>query len=81
MHCGQSFFNLRLRAYYYGDLTNLHLVAIPMFERHTTENMFNMVVKFFDALYGRWCDKLIKVPSNGKNTMTNHHSWFVTCMV
>ncbi|CAM6036431.1 unnamed protein product [Sphagnum compactum] len=80
-HCRQSFFNLHLRACNCGDLTNLHLVAVPMFERHTTENMFNMVVKFLNALYSRWCDKLIGVSSNGENTMTGRHSGFVTCMV
>ncbi|CAK9269226.1 unnamed protein product [Sphagnum jensenii] len=57
-HRGQSFFDLRLCACYCGDLTNLHLVIVPMFERHTAENMFNMVIKFFDALYDWWRDKL-----------------------
>lgn len=70
-----------MRACYYGDLTNLHLVAIPMFERHTVENMFNMVIKFLDALYGQWCNKLIGVLSNGENMMTNRHYGFVMCMV
>jgi len=66
---------------YYSDLMNLHLVAISMFECHTIENMFNMVVKFFDTLYGRWHDKLIEVSSDGENTMTDRHSGLVTCMV
>jgi len=77
---GQSFFDLCLCAFYCGDFMNLHLDAIPMFERHITENMFNMVVKFLDALYDRWCDKLIKVSSNGENTTTGRHSGFVMCM-
>ncbi len=64
-HCGQSFFDLCMRTCYCSDLMNLHLVTVPMFERHTVENMFNMVVKFFDALYGRWHDKLTGVSSNG----------------
>lgn len=70
-----------MRTYYYGDLTNLHLVTIPMFECHTIENMFNMVVKFLYALYNRWHNKLIGVLSNRKNTMIGHHSTFVTHMV
>jgi hypothetical protein len=77
MHRGQSFFDLRLLAYYCNDLTNLHLVVVPMFERQTAENMFNMVVKFLDTLYGRWRNKLIRVSSDGKNMMTGHHSGFV----
>jgi hypothetical protein len=63
---GQSFFDLCLCAFYCGDFTNLHLDAVPMFECHITENMFNMVVKFLDALYDWWCDKLIRVSSNGR---------------
>jgi len=57
-HHGQSFFDLHMCACYCGDLTNLHLVIVPMFERHTAENMFNMVIKFFDAIYDWWHDKL-----------------------
>uniref|UniRef100_M4BBN5 Uncharacterized protein n=1 Tax=Hyaloperonospora arabidopsidis (strain Emoy2) TaxID=559515 RepID=M4BBN5_HYAAE len=30
---------------------NLHLKAIPILDSHTTEKSFNMMVKFFDALY------------------------------
>jgi hypothetical protein len=78
---GQSFFDPHLCACYYGDLKNLHLVTVPMFEHHTTENMFNMVVKFLDTLYNQWRNKLIGVSSNGKNTMTDRHYGFVTRMV
>ncbi len=52
-----------------------------MFEHHIAKNMFNMVVKFFNALYSRWRNKLIEVSSNGENMITSHHSGFVTCMV
>jgi hydrogenase maturation factor len=48
-HRGQSFFNLRVRIYFRGQLLNLHMVAIPMFDRHTANNIFNMQVKFLDA--------------------------------
>jgi hypothetical protein len=80
-HYGQFFFDLCLRTYYYGDLMNIHLVAVPMFERHTAENMFNTVIKFLDALYGRWRDKLIRMSSDRKNTMISCHFGFVTRMV
>ncbi len=79
--CGQSFFNLCLCTCYYCDLMNLHLVVVPMFERHTAKNMFNMVIKFFDVLYGRWHDKLIRMSSDGENMMTSRHFGFVMGMV
>jgi hypothetical protein len=71
-HHGQHFFDLRLHVCYRGILLNLHLVAIPQFDCHTTLNTFNtfnMLVKFLDALYGLWRRKLINVGTNGEPTM------------
>ncbi|RLO05989.1 hypothetical protein DYB28_008386 [Aphanomyces astaci] len=50
-HRGQSFFDLRTRVCYRGFLIKLHLVAIPMFERHTAANIFRLIVNFLDVLY------------------------------
>ncbi|RHZ28071.1 hypothetical protein DYB37_002647 [Aphanomyces astaci] len=81
IHRGQSFFDLRLRLYWHGRLLNLHLVALPMFDRHTAENMFNMIVKLLDALFPKWRAKLIGVSSDGENTMTGRHRGLVTMLV
>jgi hypothetical protein len=48
-HRGQHFFDLRMC--YHDVLLNLHLVAIPQFDRHIVLNTFNMLVKFLDVLY------------------------------
>jgi hypothetical protein len=80
-HRGQSFFDLCIGIYFRGRLLNLHLVMIPMFDRHTTNNIFNMLVKFFDTLYGKWCAKLIGMSSDGGNTMTGRHTSLVTRMI
>jgi hypothetical protein len=64
-----------------GILSNLHLVAIPMFERHTAENIFNLIVRFLDALNGTtmiWYAKLMSVSTNGENRMTGCHRGVVT---
>jgi hypothetical protein len=34
-----------------------------MFDRHTPDNIFNMLVKFLDALYSKWRAKLIGMSS------------------
>jgi negative regulator of replication initiation len=52
-----------------------------MFDRHTTDNIFNMLVKFLDALYGKWRTKLISMSSDGENTMTGRHTDLVTRMI
>jgi hypothetical protein len=80
-HREQAFFDLRVRMCFQGVLFNLHLVAIPMFERHTAMNMFNMLVKFRDALYHPWRAKLIGTSSDGENTMTGRHGELVTRIV
>jgi len=64
-----------------GILSNLHLVAIPMFERHTAENIFNLIVRFLDALNGTtmiWRAKLMSVSTDGENRMTGCHRGVVT---
>jgi len=81
MHRGQSFFNLRIRICFHGRLLNLHLVVIPMFDRHTTGNIFNMLVKFLDTLYSKWRAKLIGMSSDGENTMTSRHTGLVIRMI
>jgi hypothetical protein len=80
-HRGQSFFDLRVRICFHGRLLNLHLVVIPMFDCHTTGNIFNMLVKFLDALYGKWRAKLIGMSSHGDNMMTSRHTGLVTHMI
>jgi hypothetical protein len=77
-HGGQSFFDLRVRVCYRGELVNLHLFAIPKFERHSARNIFNLISKFMDALYAKWRDKLIGMSSDGEKTMTVCHSGVVT---
>jgi hypothetical protein len=32
-----------------------------------------MINKFMDALYNKWCAKLISMLTDGKNTMTGRH--------
>jgi hypothetical protein len=80
-HHGQSFFDLHLRICYRGNLVNMHLVAKPMFERHMAFNVFNMISKFMDALYSKWCAKLIGMSTDGENTMTGRHTDVVTRIV
>jgi hypothetical protein len=80
-HYGQSFFDLHLCVYYRSNLLNLHLVAMPMVERHTVFNVFNMINKFMDALYNKWCAKLIDMLIDRENTMIGWHANVMTRIV
>ena len=43
-----------------------------MFDRHTGENMFNLISTFLDIVCLYWQAKLIGMGSDGANTMTEH---------
>jgi hypothetical protein len=76
-----SFFDMRIYICVNGILSNLHLVAIPMFERHTAENIFNLIVRFVDALNGVTMilrAKLMSVSTDRENRMTGCHRGVVT---
>lgn len=70
-----------MRVYYHGELVNLHLITIPMFERHSAKNIFNLIAKFMDVLYIKWRAKLIGMLSNDENTMTSRHAGVFTRIV
>ncbi|KAH8955409.1 hypothetical protein BDL97_08G136500 [Sphagnum fallax] len=57
-HRGQHILDVRIRICFRGVLLNLHLAAIPMFERHTTFNTFNLL--------------MISMSTDGENTNTRH---------
>jgi len=77
-HRGQHFLDMRVRICFRGVLLNLHLAAIPMFERHTTLNTFNLLVKFLNVMYAPWRTKMISMSIDGKNTNTGHLNGLVT---
>jgi hypothetical protein len=62
-------------------LSNLHLVAIPMFKRHIVDNIFNLIARFLDVLNDAttiWRAKLVSMSVDGENTMTKCHCGIVT---
>ena len=49
-----------------------------MFDCHTEEIIFNMLINFQDSIYLDWRRKMINVLSDGKNTITRRHTGLVT---
>jgi hypothetical protein len=60
------------------NIVNLHAVALPMFNWHTGEVMFQMVVSFLDVLHPGWKVHILGVSSNGARNMTGRVSGVVT---
>ena len=53
-----------------GVLLNLHLLAIPMSERHAGEHMFELVSTALDNLAPDWKTQIISVTTDGASSMT-----------
>src|SRR5579859_4851823 len=49
-HYGRSYLDNCIRIHIDGKLHNFHLLAIPMYETHTGENMFHLVVRVLDIV-------------------------------
>jgi hypothetical protein len=73
-----SYLDVRIRFCVNEVVHNLHLVALPMRQRHTGEYMFNIVSSFLDALCENWKSKLIGITSDGTSSMTGHRAGVVT---
>ena len=49
-----------------GNLSNLHLVLVPFFERHIVVNYVKLMLAILDAMYSSRCDKLISISYDGE---------------
>ena len=74
----QSYVDVRIRFCLDNQVHNLHLIALPMHERHTGLNMYNLIKKFLDALCSGWTDKLIGISTDGASNMTGRYQGVVT---
>jgi hypothetical protein len=77
-HQATSYLDVRCRFFFNGDMQNFHLLAIPLFERHTGENMFKTLAVFMDALCPSWKQRVISVSTDGDRSMTGHISGMST---
>jgi hypothetical protein len=64
--------------YYDGDIKNIHVLALPMFERHTGDYMYNLFSDLYEILDPRWKQKLIGVTTDGAANMTGCHRGCIT---
>lgn len=57
---------------------NFHLLALPVRDRKTAENLFGMAKKALDAIITEWRKKLIGISTDGENAMTGRLGGLVT---
>ncbi len=77
-HARSSYLDVRMRCFYRGELHNLHLMAIPMRDRHTGEYQFDLVVALLNILAPKWRHQLIGVTTDGASNMTGRISGTAT---
>lgn len=67
---GMSYLDVRARFTIKDVIYSSHLLAIPLYERHTGEIMFQELVKFLNALHANWRDTLIGCSTDSARSMT-----------
>lgn len=53
-HQGMFYLDVCSRVNIESSIQNFHLLAIPLFDRHTTANFFVVLEKFLDVLFPNW---------------------------
>mmetsp|Transcript_11331 Transcript_11331/g.22934 ORF Transcript_11331/g.22934 Transcript_11331/m.22934 type:complete len:395 (+) Transcript_11331:531-1715(+) len=77
-HQHTSYLDIRARVYHDRKIKNIHVIALPMFARHTGEYMYNLFRELFDILDPLWKQKLVGVTTDGARSMTGTHRGAVT---
>ncbi|KAI9917018.1 hypothetical protein PsorP6_016785 [Peronosclerospora sorghi] len=73
-----SYLDIRIRLCWQGTILNLHLVSVPVFERHNSENMFNISVMFLDCICREWRKTLVGVATDGARSMIGRIQGFMS---
>lgn len=69
-HMSASYLDIRIRLFICGAIQNFHLLAIPMFSRHTGEQIFLHAEKALDVLCPEWRDLIVSISTDGERKMT-----------
>jgi hypothetical protein len=76
---GISFIGVRLRLHAEGEIQNLHLPDIPLYERHTGSAMAVLLSRVLSTLCPRdWTKKLIGISTDGAENITGRVSGAVS---
>lgn len=75
---GSSYLDFRVRFEHQGKLHNVHLLAIPLFDRKSAETIFTAGSKLLDVIAPKWKSQLVGVSTDGERTMTGRLSGVAT---
>ena len=78
-HQGNSYLDVRVRFHWKGEITNFHLMVIPLYERHTGKNIFEVLKRFLDSVFSYlWSNKCVAVLMDGARNRTGRVQGLVT---
>ena len=77
-HWSVSYFDIQICLCANGQLYNLHLMAVPFYDRHTALNIAAMIQCILNSLLPNWQYTIIAFSTNSENTMIGWHSSVVT---
>ncbi|RHY20099.1 hypothetical protein DYB32_010111 [Aphanomyces invadans] len=80
-HRGTCFKDICVRVGVMGVLYNLHLIAMPHFDRRTAQNQETKIDKLLNALFVGWIRKLIGVTTDREKTNMGHRNGVQVRMV
>jgi hypothetical protein len=65
-----SYMDIRVRLFRKDAIVNLHLLALPMFERHSGEYIFDLFDRLLSVLDPAWRKQIVGVTTDGAANMT-----------
>lgn len=77
-HMAIRYWYIRIRVCYKSAIHDFHLLAVPVYDRHTVESVFNTLFRAMDALYSDWHKTIIGASSDGEKKMTGRHQSLIT---
>ena len=75
---GTSSLDVRARMAWAGELYNFHLIALPLYESHTSERLCDTLFEFLDARHPSWRALLVGVSTDGEPKTTGRVRGMVT---
>lgn len=81
-HQSSSYLDVRIRMFIprICNIVNVHVVALPMTERHTGSAMYSILSSMLNVICAEWRDKLLGVSTDGARNMTGRNAGLVTRM-
>jgi hypothetical protein len=73
-----TYMDIRVRLFRNDAIVNLHLLALPMFERHSGEYIFDLFNRLLSVLDPNWRQKIVGVTTDGAANMTGSDSGAVS---